>query len=86
LTKSLSEQQPMTQKTIDDYLNLPDALLITPDDEGFGVSIPDLPGCFTHAEHWEDIQAMAREAMALWISVMLEDGKEIPEPVVATNF
>jgi predicted RNase H-like HicB family nuclease len=70
----------MTQKTIDDYLNLPYPMKITPDEEGFGVEVPDLPGCYTHAERWEDIQPMVREAMSLWISVMLEDGKPIPQP------
>ena len=70
----------MTQKTIEYYLNLPYQLLITPDDEGFGVEIPDLPGCYTHAESWEDIQPMAQESISLWISVMLADGKPIPEP------
>lgn len=74
----------MTQKTIDYYLSLPYSLLITPDDEGYGVAVPDLPGCFTHAERWEDIQALAREAMALWFGVMLEDGKPIPEPIPET--
>lgn len=70
-------------KTIDDYLDLPYRLIITPDEEGFGVEILDLPGCFTHAERWEDIQPMAREAMALWLGVMLMDGKPIPEPTAA---
>lgn len=70
----------MNQKTIDYYLSLPYSLVITPDDEGYGVEIPDLPGCFTHAEKWEDIQEMAREAMSLWIGAMLADGKPIPEP------
>ena len=69
-----------TRKTIDDYLSLPYRLIITPDDEGYGVEVPDLPGCFTHAEKWEDIQPMIREAMSLWIGVMLKDGKHIPEP------
>lgn len=49
---------------LDDYLQLPYRLVITPDDEGFGVEVPDLPGCFTYAEKWEDIQPMVREAMA----------------------
>lgn len=70
----------MKHKTIKKYLTLPYRMIITPDDEGFGVEIPDLPGCFTHAEKWEDIQTMAHEAMSLWIGVMLEDGKPIPEP------
>ncbi len=74
----------MTQKTLDYYLNLPYRMVITPDDEGFGVEFPDLPGCFTHAEKWEDIQEMAREAKTLWLTVMLQDGKPIPEPAPQT--
>ena len=70
----------MTHKTLDYYLNLPYRMVITPDEEGYGVEFPDLPGCFTYAEQWEDIQEMAREALTLWLTVMLEDGKTIPEP------
>jgi predicted RNase H-like HicB family nuclease len=66
--------------TLDKYLQLPYRLVITPDDEGLGVEVPDLPGCFTHAEKWEDIQPMVREAMTLWLTVMLADHKPIPEP------
>jgi predicted RNase H-like HicB family nuclease len=72
-------------KTLDEYLQLPYRLLITLDDEGFGVEIPELPGCFTHAQHWDDIQPMVREAMTLWIEVMLVDGKSIPEPLALTE-
>jgi predicted RNase H-like HicB family nuclease len=70
----------MNKKMIDDYINLPYPLMITPDEEGYGVAVPDLPGCFTHAQTWDDIQPMVREAMTLWLQVMLEDGKSIPEP------
>jgi predicted RNase H-like HicB family nuclease len=70
----------MSQKTLEYYLDLPYRMVITPDDEGYGVEFPDLPGCFTHAEQWGDIQEMAREAMSLWLTVMLQDGKPIPEP------
>lgn len=72
----------MNPKTIDYYLDLPYRLIITPDDEGYGVEVPDLPGCFTHAETWETIKPMVREAMSLWLAIMLEDNKVIPEPVV----
>jgi predicted RNase H-like HicB family nuclease len=74
----------IAQTIIDEYLKLPYPLVITPDDEGYGVAVPDLPGCYTHAERWEDIQGMVREAMTLWLTVMLEDGKPIPEPAHAT--
>lgn len=72
-------------KTVEDYLNLPYHLTITPDEEGFGVAVPELPGCFTHAETWEQIPAMVREAMELWIGVMLADGKSIPEPALTVS-
>lgn len=68
------------EKTIEYYLNLPYQILITPDEEGYGIAVPDLPGCFSHAETWETILPMIREAMELWIEVMLEDGKPITEP------
>lgn len=32
----------------------------------FGVSFPDLPGCFSSADRVEDIVPNAREALALW--------------------
>lgn len=70
----------MMEKTIEYYLNLPYQILITPDEEGYGIAVPDLPGCFSHAETWETILPMIREAMELWIEVMLEDGKPITEP------
>jgi predicted RNase H-like HicB family nuclease len=70
----------MNENTIETYLDLPYRILITPDDEGYGVELPELPGCFTHVERWEDLQPMIREAMRLWIGVMLEDGKPIPMP------
>ena len=67
-------------KTVEHYLDLPYRLIITPDEEGFGIEVAELAGCLTHAEKWEDIPLMIREAMELWIGVMLEDGKSIPEP------
>jgi len=70
-------------KTIDDYLDLPYPLVVTPDAEGYGIAVPDLPGCFSHAQTWEEIPVMAREAMELWLGVRLADGKPIPEPTLA---
>ena len=40
-------------------LSLPYPILITPDDEGYGVEVPALRGCVTHAEKWEDIPTEA---------------------------
>ncbi|MCQ3932805.1 MAG: type II toxin-antitoxin system HicB family antitoxin [Chloroflexi bacterium] len=70
----------MKMKTIEYYLGLPYQLIVTPDEEGYGVAVAELPGCFTHAEKWEEIPEMVREAIELWIQVMMHEGRIIPEP------
>lgn len=37
-------------------------------DEGsaYGLTFPDLPGCFAAADSWDDIPAAATEALDLW--------------------
>jgi predicted RNase H-like HicB family nuclease len=67
-------------KTVEDYLDLPYRLIVTPDEEGYGVEVAELPGCVTFAEHWEDIPLMVREAMASWIGSVLKHGETVPEP------
>lgn len=42
----------------------------------YGVSFPDLPGCFSAADDEEDIRKMALEALDLWF----EDNPDAPEP------
>jgi antitoxin HicB len=71
-------------KTIEDYLNLPYRLIITPDEDGgYGIEVVDLPGCVTYTEHWEDIPDMVREAMTSWIGSALKHDDPIPEPSLA---
>jgi predicted RNase H-like HicB family nuclease len=78
-------ESTLMAKTLEEYLSLPYQLLITPDEDGFGIAVPDLQGCFSYAENWEDIPAMIHEAMELWIKVMLEAGKAIPEPSTTSS-
>ena len=49
-------------------------------DGSYFVLFPDLPGCMTGAERLEDLPAMIREVLELWIDGALEDGMVIPEP------
>jgi antitoxin HicB len=68
-------------KAIEEYLNLPYQLIITPDDEGgYGVEVAELPGCVTYVQRWEDIPAMVREAMTSWIGSALKHNDPVPEP------
>lgn len=49
-------------------------------DDGISVEFPDLPGCLTCGDTVEEAFAMAKEAMALHLWGMEEDGDPIPEP------
>jgi len=46
----------------------------------YGVSFPDFPGCITAGSTIEEAMDMAREALALHIEGLQEDGEPIPEP------
>lgn len=46
----------------------------------FGVEFPDFPGCVTAGKTLDEAQALAREALALHVDGMIEDGDEIPAP------
>ena len=50
------------------------------DDSDFGVTVPDLPGCFSAGSSFEDAVDQAKEAIELHIEAMLEDGEDIPMP------
>lgn len=55
------------------------ALVIHKDKEsGYGVTVPDLPGCFSGADTLEDAPVAAREAILLHLEGMLSDGEELP--------
>lgn len=52
---------------------------LEPSEEGgYTVTVPALPGCVTQGETYEEAVAMAREAIALYLEVLIEDGDTIP--------
>ncbi|MCL2480287.1 MAG: type II toxin-antitoxin system HicB family antitoxin [Spirochaetaceae bacterium] len=46
----------------------------------WGVVFPDVPGCFSSGNDYEDTIKNAHEALAFHIRSMKEDGEPIPEP------
>jgi predicted RNase H-like HicB family nuclease len=46
---------------------------------GYTVLVPALPGCISQGDTLEEARKMIREAIELYIEVLLEDGKHIPE-------
>jgi predicted RNase H-like HicB family nuclease len=70
-------------KTLDEYLELPYRITIVHDrdedgNEGFVAEVEELPGAISQGATPEEAVSSVYDAMAGWISIALEDGKEIP--------
>ena len=75
-------------KTLNEYLALPYRMELVKDPEegGFVVSFPDLPGCITCGETLEVAVANAADAKRAWLEAALEDGLPIREPDDLGNY
>lgn len=67
------------------YLELPYAIELVQDRDddgatGWVAEVEELPGCISQGQTPEAAVARIRDAMLGWISVALEDGREIPVP------
>ncbi len=49
-------------------------------DSSFGVTVPDLPGCFSAGDSVEEAIVMAREAILGHLELLIETGQTIPDP------
>ena len=50
------------------------------DKDGYSVVFPDLPGCFSAGDDYDDAYRMAHEALAFHLEGLAEEGMPIPEP------
>jgi predicted RNase H-like HicB family nuclease len=48
----------------------------------WGAYIPDLPGCVSIGDTFLEVQENIKEAIALYLEVLQEDGKPIPQPSI----
>jgi len=55
-------------------------VVLEPSATGFGVYVPDLPGCVSVGETREEALEMIAEAIAFHIEGMREDGLDVPAP------
>ena len=46
----------------------------------YGVTVPDLPGCFSAGTTLDDALAMAREAIELHLEGLIDEGIPVPAP------
>lgn len=59
------------------------AVLEPGEDGNYGISFPDLPGCFSFSNSFAEIEKMATEAAELHVYGMERDGETIPKPSVS---
>ena len=77
----------MTNKSLDYYLGLPYKFTLYPAEEGgYVIEIPDLPGCLSQGETTEEAIANIGDAKKCWLETLIENGMEIPEPVVDHDY
>jgi predicted RNase H-like HicB family nuclease len=50
------------------------------DQHGWGVVVPDLPGCFAGGESLAEALASARQAARMWIETTRAEGLTVPPP------
>ena len=58
----------------------PIAIALGDEKHAHGVFVPDIPGCFSAADEFQDVYANAIEAITDHIELLVEDGEEIPQP------
>ena len=60
-------------------------VLHTDDGRRYGVTVPDLPGCFSGGDDIEDALESVLEAIDLHVETLLEEGGELParQPIAA---
>ena len=51
------------------------------DEGGYSVTVPALPGCVSEGETKEEAIKNIKEAIELYLEVLKEDGKPIPEDI-----
>ena len=49
-------------------------------DSDYGVTVPDLPGCFSAGSTIDEAMLMAKEAIELYLDTLIGDGRDIPMP------
>jgi antitoxin HicB len=53
-----------------------------PDEGGYSVTVPALPGCVTQGETLEEAITMAKDTIHLYVETLRAEGEAIPEEQV----
>jgi predicted RNase H-like HicB family nuclease len=50
------------------------------EDQAYIVTVPELPGCITHGNTYEEAARQGQDAIESWIMVALADNDPVPPP------
>ena len=62
------------------------AIVIEKSANGFGAYVPDLPGCVAMRDTVQETERLIREAIALHLAAMREEGQQIPQPSTLCDY
>jgi predicted RNase H-like HicB family nuclease len=62
------------------------AVIYEKSSSGYGAYVPDLPGCVAAGATVDETARLIREAIAMHLQGMREDGEAIPEPSTVTDY
>jgi predicted RNase H-like HicB family nuclease len=62
------------------------AIVIEKAESNFAAYVPDLPGCVATGSTVEETESLLRDAIALHLAGMREDGIAAPEPVSVVEY
>lgn len=60
-------------------------VVVEKDPTSYGAYVPDLPGCVAAGESREEVLSLIREAMALHLGGIEEQGQPIPAPASTSD-
>jgi len=61
------------------------AVFTTCDEGGFSIYFPDLPGTNSEGNDMADAISMARDALAMWLDNLMDEGVTVPSPSVPSD-
>lgn len=70
-------------KDLDYYMRLRYRIELTPEEDGWGAIIPDLPGCVGGGDTISEALEMLEDAKRAWLTSALAHDDPIPEPELA---
>ena len=56
------------------------SVIVEKDKDGYFASCPELQGCYTQADTYEDVLGNIKDAIYLHVEDRLKGGEEIPQP------